>query len=359
MAYQPPFPSLRFLQLKAHDLKRRYAAAEPNATRKFTKHWRGALPAPEAFQLADSYRVLARAFRLSDWATLKRGVTLMESVRDCAKPIPTDAELDLLVPMLGGHHPIGAWANRLLEGQGQRGHQAVIRGMRHSRMRVRQACSEYLDHTITTWDDATFSALAGAAEDESPRVRGAVLHALGCQRCKTDPLDDEAVKLFLASAQDPSPRVRGTALAGLGNFAAHPDTREAYMAALTDASSKVRQTAASGLSLCGYDPNSIGALIRLLHNETDARVEKAALTSLTSLVKPLARDGLARIRKRYGTPHTTLRSEGRPDCWFYPAERAAGLPDPAVVTTWLRVISLEARPGLSFHTSQLGLDARL
>ena len=207
---------------------------------------------------------------------------------------------------------------------------------------------------MTEWDDQTFTALTQAANDPSPRVRSSVLHALGCQRCKSDPLDNQAVRLFLTGAEDSSPRVRWTALAGMRAFAPIADVADACITALADPHARVRRTAAAALALCSPSPRLFTALVDLLRYESDPNTRKTAMRSLNELAKPLADEGLTGIQTRLGPPTHLSESPGKPDCWFYPAARIAGSTETTGKDVWLRVIT-GARPSLSFHEQKVAL----
>lgn len=167
MAYTPPFPSLRFLQLKARDLKRRYAEGDAHAVKRVSKHWKGTLPPAEAFRLSDSYLVVARSLRCADWSALKRGVTLMQSIRDGSNPAPTDNEFRLLV--LAG---IRAFAK--VTGVGD----ALITALDDPHARVRRTAAAAM--ALCTPTSSVFAALVNLLRTEPDAgTRKAALRSLG------------------------------------------------------------------------------------------------------------------------------------------------------------------------------------
>ena len=159
--------------------------------------------------------MLAFAFWCHDWATLKHFVQLLEDIRTARKATLPAADLDELVAMMGAHWQVSYWARQYVVEAETAGYQAVLRGMKHKNAKVRHACSTYLDHYVTSWDPDTYSALEATMADRNANVRASVLHAMGCQRCKTDTLQDDAVDLFLRGLEDARQKVRRTALAGL------------------------------------------------------------------------------------------------------------------------------------------------
>jgi hypothetical protein len=334
-----PFPSLRYLQLKAKSIQERYSEGEPRARRLFRKHWRGTLPAPESLRLTDCYRVIASAFKCRDWATLKRGVQVLEGVRSGGNGSLSDADLDELVTMMGAHWQVSYWARQYVVEAKTRGYQAVLRGMKHRNAKVRLACSSYLDHYVTSWDPDTYRALEETMADRNADVRASVLHAMGCQRCKTDTVQDEAVDVFLRGLKDSSQKVRRTALAGLHQFRRDPRSVSAHTSALRDESFGVRKQAASGLGHYAKDPSVRDALLDVLATESHPEVVRVTLRSLNVDARGLVGHTRAEVEQRLGPALKTISQEDKPDAHFFPIEALSDSTRSRSVTgNWVRVL---------------------
>ena len=346
-----PFPSLRYLQLKAKSLQNRYSYSEPRALLLFKKHWRGTLPVPDSIKLTDCYRVLASAFRCHDWAALKRGVQLLEDIKEQRKSTLSDTDLDELVTMMGAHWQVCFWARHYVLQAETRGHQAVLRGMKHRNAKVRRACSEYLDHFVTSWDPSTYGVLEETMEDRNANVRASVLHAMGCQRCKTDTLQDEAVDLFLRGMTDSSQKVRKTALAGLHQFRHDPRVVSAHQAALHDESVGVRKQAASGLGNYVNERSVRDALLDVLATESNPEVVRTTLRSLSIDARRLVGQTRAEVEQRLGSAVKTIRQERKPDASFYPIDALSGSTRRGPATgNWVRVLYDDANTARSVTT---------
>jgi HEAT repeat protein len=95
---------------------------------------------------------------------------------------------------------------------------AVQAGLRHDDAGVRYYCCRFLDHFLVTdgWDD-----LVGMLDDPAAGVRGAALHSLACDKCKTGEKPDhgrvlpDALRLL---AHDPDAHVRAHAVGVVGQF---------------------------------------------------------------------------------------------------------------------------------------------
>ena len=86
-------------------------------------------------------------------------------------------------------------ARDALVAAGAAGLSAAVEGLRHPDSPVRRGCVDFLDHHA---DDGCADDLRQVAlHDPVPRVRRFAVHALGCVRCKTAPLDMDLVE-FLA-----------------------------------------------------------------------------------------------------------------------------------------------------------------
>jgi HEAT repeat protein len=93
----------------------------------------------------------------------------------------------------------------------------AIRGLSDTRADVRWHCCRLLDHLVTP---DGLGALMDMLDDPDPRVRGAALHSLTCDRCKdgvclpTDgPLLERAIGMM---AKDSNGHVRAAAVGAVG-----------------------------------------------------------------------------------------------------------------------------------------------
>mgnify|MGYP006293675795 CR=1 FL=1 len=90
----------------------------------------------------------------------------------------------------------------------------LVAGAAHSRPRVRAACVALMDHLA---DERCCKSLERALHDPSPLVRRHAVHAVGCQRCKVQPLSIDVVAALIERVlNDSSPRVRRVAVHQLG-----------------------------------------------------------------------------------------------------------------------------------------------
>lgn len=90
----------------------------------------------------------------------------------------------------------------------------LVAGAAHSRPRVRAACIALMDHLA---DERCRESLERALHDASPLVRRHAVHAIGCQRCKAQPLSIDVVAALIERVRDDSsPRVRRVAVHQLG-----------------------------------------------------------------------------------------------------------------------------------------------
>ncbi len=121
---------------------------------------------------------------------------------------------------------------------------AVMKGLDHPEPPVRRGCLDFLDHHA---DELCIDDLRRVAlHDPIPQVRRFAVHALGCVRCKTSPVDIDLVG-FLTS-----------------------------VASRSDESPKVRREAIYALSLQSPDPRASAALKLVLERESDSELRKAA-----------------------------------------------------------------------------------
>ncbi|WP_151476317.1 HEAT repeat domain-containing protein [Streptomyces albicerus] len=123
---------------------------------------------------------------------------------------------------------------------------AIRRGLAHPQDLVREQCCKLLDHLLVT---EALGDLIAMLDDPSPRVRVAAIHALACDRCKSDSCrPDQAVVLprgIRLLSQDPDAHVRNFAaeLVGL-SVHTHEEAADALVRARdNDPSPAVRKKA--------------------------------------------------------------------------------------------------------------------
>ena len=127
---------------------------------------------------------------------------------------------------------------------GSDGLSAVMQGLAHPEPPVRRGCLDFLDHHA---DDLCVDDLRRVAlHDPIPRVRRFAVHALGCVRCKTGPLNIDLIE-FLA-----------------------------MVAGRRNENVKVRREAIYALSLQPQNSRAIPVLRLVLEQESDQELRKAA-----------------------------------------------------------------------------------
>lgn len=141
---------------------------------------------------------------------------------------------------------------------------AVRNGLQHESADVRQYCCRFLDHFV---EPDSFDELIAMLDDGDPVVRMQALHALACDRCKTDTCPpDEAVVLPRAMAllrSDPDPHVRNHAI-GANGCSVH--SNPAAVAVLIDAVANASIGSQEGLLVCAGRPD-----LQTHHAEAGAR----------------------------------------------------------------------------------------
>ncbi|WP_246113690.1 HEAT repeat domain-containing protein [Streptomyces montanus] len=130
---------------------------------------------------------------------------------------PQDAPLQALIHALGSE-PRRPAAFRDLLRRGPSAVPAIREGLRHTHPRVREQCCALLDHLLV---EEALDDLIAVLDDPDAAVRVAALHALSCERCKTDACSpDRAVVLprairMLHHDPDAHVRARAAELVGL------------------------------------------------------------------------------------------------------------------------------------------------
>ncbi|MFE9649815.1 HEAT repeat domain-containing protein [Streptomyces sp. NPDC006365] len=161
-----------------------------------------------------------------------------------AEALP-DVQADTLVHALGSE-PRRPEAFRELMRHGPAAIPAIRRGLRHPHPRVREQCCNLLDHLLVpeALDD-----LIALLDDQAAPVRYAALHALSCDRCKTDACRPDSAAVLPHGIHllhhDPDAHVRAMAAELVGRWVhTHPEAAAALtLVHETDPSPTVRKKA--------------------------------------------------------------------------------------------------------------------
>jgi HEAT repeat protein len=158
--------------------------------------------------------------------------------------LPEVPAAELVTLLADPHRAVHAYT-RLLA-LGPEATEAARAGLAHDDERVREHCCRLLDHLM---DADSIPLLIGALADPCERVRIAAVHALACDRCKTDscrPAPEAVLPPAIdVLAGDPSALVRAYAAELVGNWVhTRPAARDAITrAAAHDPSPSVRKKA--------------------------------------------------------------------------------------------------------------------
>ena len=133
-----------------------------------------------------------------------------------------------------------------LFGRGPEAVPTLVVGAADRRPRVRAACIALMDHLA---DERCCEALESGLRDASALVRRHAVHAVGCHRCKPQPLAIDVVGALIERAS-------------------------------SDSSPRVRRVAVHQLGLQPHDPRSIETLVRLIAESRDAGLVSRAQHAL-------------------------------------------------------------------------------
>ncbi|GAA4582478.1 hypothetical protein GCM10023194_17290 [Planotetraspora phitsanulokensis] len=118
-----------------------------------------------------------------------------------------------------GSAPRTSSAYRHLLNRGRAAVPAIRAGLRHPDPVVREQCCRLLDHLLV--EDAVEEMIA-MLEDPVPSVRVAAVHALSCDRCKTDACRPDEASVLAPGLRllrhDPDAHVRAMAVELVGRF---------------------------------------------------------------------------------------------------------------------------------------------
>jgi hypothetical protein len=265
----PQNPSLEQLKRQAKDLLESLHQGDPRAVQRFSRCFQVTPESGDAFKLSRAQLVLAREHGFPSWQRLSAWVT------DRTLPGAPEA----LVRMLGSRSGrVRAAVQGALESLGKAGVDAAIVGLSDPDPRVRYGAADFMDHHAD--EDCVDKLRDMALNDPVPSVRDVALHALGCQRCKPEPLAVDTLDIMILRAR----------------------TEERW---------KVRRGAVWNLAQRNTDPGVRETLLEIAERDPDPRVADAAR-------------GGAR-RKRPGPAHER-QNKLRRLAFERAAGRAAGVP---------------------------------
>jgi len=235
----PERPSLEQLKRQAKELLGRLHQGDPRAHRLCSRCFRVTLEDRAAFKLTQAQLVLAREHGFRSWPQLAAWVA--------DRTLPTDPTQ--LVRILGSRtRRVRAAAGVRLESLGKAGVAAAVAGLSDPDPRVRCGAADFMDHHAG--EDCVEKLRDMALHDPVPYVRDVALHALGCQRCKPEPLAVDPLDILLLRAK-------------------------------TETSWKRRRGAVWSLAQRNTDPGVKEALESLAAHDPDPRVADAARGGLT------------------------------------------------------------------------------
>jgi hypothetical protein len=201
----PQNPSLEQLKRQAKDLLQAAQQGDPRALRRFGRCFEVAHPPPDAFRLTQAQLVLAREQGFSSWPQFVVWVS--------ERRLP--AEPEKLVTLLGARTGwVRAAVERALVETGKPGVAAAVAGLSDPDPRVRAGAAGFMDHFA---DQSCVPKLLDLVyHDPVRQVRAQALHALGCQRCKPEPLDvDDFPILVHVATHDESWKARRSAICSI------------------------------------------------------------------------------------------------------------------------------------------------
>src|SRR5688572_20664161 len=186
----PQHPSLEQLKKQAKDLLDSLHQGDQTALHRFSRCFQVNEENRATFKLTQAQLVLAREQGFPSWQQLAAWV------RDCTLPT-TPAQL---VQLLGARtHRVRKAVELQLESLGKAGVDAAIVGLSDPGPRVRYGAADFMDHHAD--EDCADRLRDMALHDPVPYVRDMALHALGCQRCKPEPLAVDILDILILRAK--------------------------------------------------------------------------------------------------------------------------------------------------------------
>ena len=115
-------------------------------------------------------------------------------------------------------------ARDALWGEGPKAVDALLRGLKHRRAKVRQTSVAVMDHLGENFESRCYPAILPLLKDDVPKVRKTAVHAIACQRCHLPPADIDVPALLIDMLNtDDSIAVRRGAIQALAEY--YADTR--------------------------------------------------------------------------------------------------------------------------------------
>jgi hypothetical protein len=264
----PQNPSLEQLKHQAKEFIESLHQGDLRSTQRFARCFQVTPENRDTVKLTQAQLVLAREHGFPSWQQLSAWVT--------DRALPTSPEA--LVQMLASRTSrVRAVVQVQLESLGKAGVDAAIAGLSDPDPRVRYGAADFMDHHAD--EDCVEKLRDMALNDPLPFVRDMALHALGCQRCKPEPLAVDTLDIMILRAR-------------------------------TEESWKKRRGAVWSLSQRNKDPGVKETLLDIAEHDPDPRVAQAARWGVK--------------RKRPGPAHER-ENKLRRLAFERAAERAAGV----------------------------------
>ena len=235
----PEQPSLEQLKRQAKELREALRLGDPRAHRLFGRCFQVAPEHRATVKLTQAQLVLAREHGFRSWPQLAAWVA--------DRTLPTDPAQ--LVQILGSRTSrVRAAVELRLESLGKAGVDAAIAGLSDPDPRVRCGAADFMDHHAD--EDCAAKLRDLALHDPVPYVRDVALHALGCQRCKPEPLAVDTLDIIILRAKtEASWKKRRGAVWSLAQRNADPGVKEALeLLAVHDPDPRVAAAARGGLN---------------------------------------------------------------------------------------------------------------
>lgn len=235
----PEKPSLEQLKRQAKELLAALHQGEPRAQQLFGRCFQVTPDNRAAFKLTQVQLVLAREQGFASWQQLAGWVT--------DRTLPTDPAV--LVQIMGSRsRRVRAAVEIRLESFGKAGVDAAIAGLSDPDPRVRCGAADFMDHHADA--DCAEKLRDMALNDPVPYVRDTALHALGCQRCKPEPLAVDTLDIIILRAKtEESWKKRRGAVWSLAQRNTDPGVRETLESLAThDPDPRVADAARGGLT---------------------------------------------------------------------------------------------------------------
>jgi hypothetical protein len=186
----PQSPSLEQLKKQAKELLDSLHRSDQAALQRFTRCFQVTEENRTTFKLTQAQLVLAREQGFPSWSRFAAWVT------DRTLPSTPEALVQLL--SVRTHHVRQA-VEIQLESCGKAGVDAAIAGLSDPDSRVRYGAAAFMDHHAD--EDCADKLRDMALNDPVPYVRDMALHALGCQRCKPEPLAVDILDILILRAK--------------------------------------------------------------------------------------------------------------------------------------------------------------